>query len=78
LIPPKILCSESIDRRFDRVDARLESMQVTLDSHDLEIRKNGVLLEELNHKIDLVAEALEGTREALTARLDDHERRITP
>ena len=65
---------EKIDRRFEQIDSRMEAMEERLEA---KIRGNGVLLEHLEHKVDLITEILQSGIDSVRTKVDDHEERIT-
>ncbi len=68
---------ESHNQKLESHSRMLESHSQTLERHDLGIRRLEVLMEQMDHKIDLVIEGLQGLRESVGFKLDDHEKRIT-
>ena len=49
---------ESIDARFESIDARFESIDTRFESLETQVRRAGVLIEDLDAKIRLVAEGV--------------------
>lgn len=71
---------ENIDKRFDAVDKRFDEMEekfATKDELKNEIkdseRRTGILIEEVNHKIDLVIEGQQGIIQKLGGHIEENE-----
>jgi hypothetical protein len=67
---------EKIDEKFEKIDKRFDAMEekfaTKADLKDSE-RRTGILIEEVNHKIDLVIEGQQGIIQKLDRHIDENE-----